>query len=253
MRMRTDRMIETARNRSSRIDGSGRMRTTRMVITPTAKAMSPRLSRSPRSESCNAPNLRAGWLAALCSLIANSLNHRGLRARRLPGAGDRSAGDAAHLATARRWDGDTVGGVFIELVTQGPDRNAEDVGRMRAVAETMLEGLEDEVALHIRNGASDQRAGDLLGCERRVGHRRRLRSRIVETGAVRREDRLRADLGAGGEKHRTMDGVLKLADIARPAIDHELPAGLGRKRPLWHAVGLSIKSDEMVGEFEHVS
>jgi len=37
MRIRTDKMIDTARNRSSRIGGSGRMRTTRMVITPIAQ------------------------------------------------------------------------------------------------------------------------------------------------------------------------------------------------------------------------
>ena len=46
IRISTDRMIEIARNMSSTTAGSGRISTTRMVITPIASAMSPRLERS---------------------------------------------------------------------------------------------------------------------------------------------------------------------------------------------------------------
>ena len=49
IRIRIDRMIEIARNRSSTIDGSGRISTTRMVRTPNASARSPRFRMLPMS------------------------------------------------------------------------------------------------------------------------------------------------------------------------------------------------------------
>ena len=51
IRISTESVIEIASARSSRIGGSGRIRTTRMVRTPTASAMSPRLSSVPSSPS----------------------------------------------------------------------------------------------------------------------------------------------------------------------------------------------------------
>ena len=51
IRISTDRMIEIASARSSRIGGSGRIRTTRIVSTPIASAMSPRLSMAPIAPS----------------------------------------------------------------------------------------------------------------------------------------------------------------------------------------------------------
>src|SRR3546814_19262659 len=44
IRMRTDRVIDMASKRSSNQAGSGRMRTTRIAVTPSASAMSPRVS-----------------------------------------------------------------------------------------------------------------------------------------------------------------------------------------------------------------
>ena len=49
IRIRIDTVIEIARNRSSTIEGSGRISTTRMVRTPNASARSPRLRMSPIS------------------------------------------------------------------------------------------------------------------------------------------------------------------------------------------------------------
>ena len=49
IRISTEMMIEMASARSSRIGGSGRISTTRMVSTPTASAMSPRFMNAPIS------------------------------------------------------------------------------------------------------------------------------------------------------------------------------------------------------------
>ncbi len=49
IRIRIDTVIEIARNRSSTIEGSGRISTTRMVRTPNASARSPRFRMSPIS------------------------------------------------------------------------------------------------------------------------------------------------------------------------------------------------------------
>ena len=43
---------------------------------------------------------------------------------------------------------------------------------MRAVAEAMLQRLEDQVAFDVGNGAADQRARHLLGRQRGMNHRR---------------------------------------------------------------------------------
>ena len=56
IRISTDRMIEIASARSSRIGGSGRISTTRIAITPIASAMSPRRSSAPRSPSPGSAN-----------------------------------------------------------------------------------------------------------------------------------------------------------------------------------------------------
>src|SRR5215813_11831599 len=68
----------------------------------------------------------------------------------------------AHLAAVRRGNRDAGGGIFVELVAQRADRDAEDVGRVGAVAETVLERLQDQLALNVGDGAADQRAGDGL-------------------------------------------------------------------------------------------
>src|SRR6185312_9129975 len=70
IRISTDRMIEMARAKSSSSGGSGRIRTTRIVSTPMASAMSPRLKKapiSPRPGSFMPPAGAAG--AAVMSLM----------------------------------------------------------------------------------------------------------------------------------------------------------------------------------------
>src|ERR1700694_4513329 len=60
IRIRIETVIEIARNRSSTIEGSGRISTTRMVRTPNARARSPRLRISPISPRLGEPLLVLG-------------------------------------------------------------------------------------------------------------------------------------------------------------------------------------------------
>src|SRR5215510_7625240 len=169
IRISTDRMIDTARNRSSSTGGSGRIRTTRMVITPMASARSPRRNRSPSSARLK-PRAGALFVAATSVIGGRRTDDRG---RMKDGRGSWPAVQS-HLSSvlcppssgsrpARRGNCQSVGSVFVELVAQRADRDAEDVGRMGAVAEAVLERLEDEVALDIGDGAADESTGDLLG------------------------------------------------------------------------------------------
>src|SRR5262245_7839393 len=98
-------------------------------------------------------------------------------------------------ATMRRWDGRAVRCIFIELVAQSPDRNAENVRRMSAVAEAVPQRLKNQIALDFGHRAANQIAGDLLG-----GHGG-LRcdicsARLVEPCAVRRKNPVDAYFGA---------------------------------------------------------
>jgi len=63
----------------------------------------------------------------------------------------------------RRRDRRPVGRVFVELVTQRPDRNAQNVRSMRTIAETVPECLENQVSLDLGDRTTDQVSGDLLG------------------------------------------------------------------------------------------
>ena len=58
---------------------------------------------------------------------------------------------------------------------------------MGAVAEAVLQRFQDQVALHVRNGAADQRAGDSFGRERRVRDGRR-GALLFEPCAIRRDE-----------------------------------------------------------------
>ena len=74
IRISTEIMIEMASARSSRTGGSGRIRTTRMVSTPTASAISPRFMKapiSPRPGSLMALVAVAG--AAVMSVMSTNL------------------------------------------------------------------------------------------------------------------------------------------------------------------------------------
>ena len=81
IRISTEKVIEMASAKSSRSDGSGRMRTTRMAMTPTASPRSLRLSSDPRSarrENANGPSLRS---AEVTTSVMPSACARRLRSR----------------------------------------------------------------------------------------------------------------------------------------------------------------------------
>src|SRR3984893_4907739 len=262
IRISTERMIETARNRSSRTGGSGRIRTTRMVITPTASAMSPRLRRSAISPRLRRVSPSVAPCAAVTSLIrirpyaSASPRYEAGRDRSFFASPWRGEGEdsrhAAYLAAARRRDRHAVGGIFVELVAQGADRDAQDVGRVGAVAEAVLERFEDQVALDVGDGAPHERARHLLGRVGRVRDRGRDVARIVEASAVRRQDRFGPDLRPAREQHGAMDGVFEFAHVAGPAVDHQLAPRLRRQRPQRQPVALGVDAAEMLREFQHV-
>ena len=86
-----------------------------------------------------------------------------------------------------RWDRRAVGCIFVELVAQRPDRDAENVGGMRAVAEAMPQRLKDQVSLDFGHRTADEVAGDLLG--RHGCLRRNVRTAcLVEARAIRRKN-----------------------------------------------------------------
>src|SRR5437899_8332219 len=92
--------------------------------------------------------------------------------------------DPLIFAGARRRDRQSAVGIFVQLVAQRADRNAQDVRSMGAIAEAMLQRLQNEIAFDVGHRTSDQRAGDLFagdGGVRRCRHRRGDR----EPGAVR--------------------------------------------------------------------
>jgi hypothetical protein len=57
----------------------------------------------------------------------------------------------------RRRDLDTLIGIAVQLVAQRPDRDAKDGRRVRPVAAAVLQGLENEFALNIRDRPSDEK------------------------------------------------------------------------------------------------
>src|SRR3954454_17128025 len=75
----------------------------------------------------------------------------------------------AQFAAAGRRDRRAVSRVFVELVAQRPDRDAEDIGGMGAVAEAVLERLQNQVALDVGDSAAGQMAGALFGRQRGMG------------------------------------------------------------------------------------
>ncbi len=93
IRISTEKMIEIASAKSSSSGGSGRISTTRMVSTPTASAISPRLKKAPISPmpgSLMPPMLVAG--AAVMSLMPDfcaAAIPRAARTRTIPRSSNR--------------------------------------------------------------------------------------------------------------------------------------------------------------------
>src|SRR5260370_18999962 len=96
-------------------------------------------------------------------------------------------GGAVVVAGAGGCDRQSAVGIFVQLVAERAERDAEDIGGVGPIAEAMLERFKDEIALYVGYRTSDQGAGHLFGGEGRVRYRRHGLGR-VETVAVRRQD-----------------------------------------------------------------
>src|SRR3977135_1905318 len=140
--------------------------------------------RAPRCEAMNVS--RVGRIAMRA--LSERTMLRSVQASALP--------RQPRLAGPRRRHRHAVPGILVELVAQRADRDAENVGGAGAVAEAVLERLENEIALDVGDGAADQRARHRLGGERRMRDRQRVPG-LIEPHAVGREDAVAAALVAG--------------------------------------------------------
>src|SRR6202795_4763910 len=70
----------------------------------------------------------------------------------------RRRGQAVEIAGAGGRDRQSAVGVFVQLVAQRADRDAEDIGGMGAIAEAMLQRLQDQIAFYVGDCTSDQSA-----------------------------------------------------------------------------------------------
>ena len=85
---------------------------------------------------------------------------------------------------------------------------------MGAVAQAMIQSVQDQIALDIADRASHQSAGHGGGRNHRALHAGILRYGHrggADLGAIGKADGFRADLGPAGQQHGAMDGVFQLA------------------------------------------
>jgi len=143
--------------------------------------------RTKAAAKCDSPAHKGGEQAAANGTAVRQL-HRNALLDRPEATKDEAAARCLRalpreprLAGPRRRHRHAVAGIFVELVAQRADRDAEDVGGVGAVAETVLERLQNEIALDVGDGAADQRARDRLGGKRRMRDRRRVGGQITGT------------------------------------------------------------------------
>ena len=98
---------------------------------------------------------------------------------------------------------------------------------MRAVAEAVLERLQDEIALDVGDGAADKRARHRFRRHRGVGNSRRVLG-LIEAHAVGRDDAVDADLVADRQQHGAVQRVFQFTHVAWPAVEHQRAPRLGR-------------------------
>ncbi len=60
-------------------------------------------------------------------------------------------------------DGNAGLAVFAQLVAQGPDGNAQKLGRMGSVAEAVAQRLKDEMPFNIGQGSADEEPSRSVG------------------------------------------------------------------------------------------
>src|SRR5262249_7246592 len=132
--------------------------------------------------------------------------------------------------------------IFPQLVPERADRDAQDVRRVRPVAQAVIEGVEDKVTLDVGYRASDERAR--RRCRgfgrKRTGVAARTRAGDLEPRAVGKTDRFRDNLAPMRKKDGAMDGFFELAHIPFPGMRKQKALGPARQWPERHAVGIRI-------------
>ena len=127
--------------------------------------------------------------------------------------------------------------IFVEFVAQGPDGDAQHVGRPGTVTAAMAERFHDELFFRL----ADRHSG--------------LKSSPVVPAEIDRRSKLKyvgPDLAGPGEHNRPFDGIFKLPDIARPGMAHEgVQAPLGKTLDA-EPVLLVIALQEMVGKARNI-
>ena len=113
---------------------------------------------------------------------------------------------------------------MFEFVAQGADGDAENIGGMGAVAEAIVERVEDQFLLDGIDRAPDQPAGIAAGGSMADQCLRRARV-ALSVGFFRsalQQDGIGFYLRAGGQQHATVHRIFQLAHVARPVIPRQL-------------------------------
>src|SRR5262245_56004565 len=105
--------------------------------------------------------------------------------------------------------------VFVELVVQGLETDAQNDGRAGLVAAGLFEGLQDQLALSVLDGGADRQDHVRLG-PRRGRHRCLIEGRQV----------LGAHELVGTDDDRSLDHVAELADVPGPPVAPEEVEGV---------------------------
>src|SRR5690606_34881362 len=80
----------------------------------------------------------------------------------------KSGGIGAHFT--RCGNGNALFAIFLELVAQGADRDAENIRRMGAVSEAVVESLQNEILFHFSDCLSDKATRNGIRCRCRLLH-----------------------------------------------------------------------------------
>ena len=192
-----------------------------MPTTPSASPTSPRANPAPARSFARWARSGASCQGSRCQPSGCAL-HAQIEAR-----GYSAASGAADTALRRRAPATPASRVFLQLVAQGADRDAEDVGRVGAVAEAVAQGVDDQLLLDLGDGRPTKaRRGGLGGASRR-GWAARGGRRSARPSAGRRAGGWRPPRSPGPtrQQHRAVHGVLELADVAGPAVAGEAARG----------------------------
>ena len=107
---------------------------------------------------------------------------------------------------------------------------------MGAIAKSMAEGVENQMALGLGDRPAHQFALGLGTVVARVA--------AADCRALQ-HDRLRPDFVALGQQHGAMDAVFQLADVALPCVRAQLGQGRLAQRTHWHTVGSGVLGGEV--------